>query len=198
MKLSKPAQAIVDNCRSSRDAEGVAQISSKDVAVLVRDRLKREFPGVKCSVRSDYNSVDIYWTDGPTGSQVERVTAQYKFGGFDGMIDMAFSKHNWLMPDGSMTTAHCSGTRGSMGSVDAETSDCPQPGAVMVKYGPKYVFTHRETSDARLAEMVKAAADHYGFIVPEGVNLRNHVIPELGDYACAIACRYERTLAEAC
>jgi hypothetical protein len=193
--MSKAAQKIIDTCRANRNEAGVSQIAAKDVAVLVRDRLKREFPGVKFSVRSDSNSVDIYWTDGPTGSQVDAVAGEYKFGGFDGMIDLAYCKTNWILPDGSMQTAHCSGTRGSMGTVDAETSDCPAPGAVMVKYGPRYVFTHRSISDARMAELVKAAESRYGFQVPEGTSPHSYNVPKFGEYATTLAYRMERELA---
>ena len=57
----------------------------------IRTELKRAFPAVKFSVRSDSfsmgNSVDISWTDGPTSKQVEAITNKYESGTFDGMTD---------------------------------------------------------------------------------------------------------------
>lgn len=53
----------------------------------IRRELKRAFPGVKFKVRSDFNCVDIYWTDGPTSKQVKAITDKYKAGTFDGMTD---------------------------------------------------------------------------------------------------------------
>ncbi len=54
----------------------------------IRRELKRDFPGVKFSVQSDYNSVDVRWTDGPTSEQVEAVTRRYKAESFNGMEDI--------------------------------------------------------------------------------------------------------------
>lgn len=61
-------------------------------AKRIRTDLKRAFPGVKFSVKSESfaggNAVDISWIDGPTDSQVSAITNQYQYGSFDGMIDM--------------------------------------------------------------------------------------------------------------
>lgn len=54
----------------------------------IRRELKREFPAIKFSVRSDYNSVDCYWTDGPTTEQVDAITGKYDAGSFNGMEDI--------------------------------------------------------------------------------------------------------------
>lgn len=57
----------------------------------IRIELKKAFPGVKFSVKSEYysggNSVNVYWTDGPTTEQVEKITGKYQEGSFDGMTD---------------------------------------------------------------------------------------------------------------
>jgi hypothetical protein len=57
----------------------------------IRIELKRAFPDVKFSVKSDSysggNSIDIFWTDGPTTEQVEKITGKYQQGSFDGMTD---------------------------------------------------------------------------------------------------------------
>lgn len=57
------------------------------VAKLLRVHLKREFPGVKFSVRSESysggSSVRVEWTDGPTEAAVRAVTYHYKGKYFD-------------------------------------------------------------------------------------------------------------------
>lgn len=158
-----PAQKIIEECRANRNAKGVADISSKQVAVLIRDQLKRRWPEMKFSVRSDYSSVNIRWTDGPCAREVDRVLCGYSFGGFDGMIDLAYSSTQWLLPDGTMETASCAGTVGSMGTVEGYVSDCPQPGAVMVDGGPRYVFTNREMSDERRRAILAAIEQEHKF-----------------------------------
>lgn len=64
-------------------------------AAAIKTRLKKEFPGVKFSVRSDNfsmgNSVDIEWTDGPMSEDVKAITGQYQYGRFDGMQDLAYN-----------------------------------------------------------------------------------------------------------
>jgi len=62
--------------------------SGQEVAKIVRKILKKEFPGIKFSVRSDYTSVRIYWTDGPTARDVEKFVNGFEYGHFDGMQDM--------------------------------------------------------------------------------------------------------------
>jgi hypothetical protein len=59
----------------------------KLVATNLRIELKKAFPGVKFSIRSDYNSVRIAWTDGPTTDHVKAITGKYEGGHFDGMDD---------------------------------------------------------------------------------------------------------------
>lgn len=56
-------------------------------AANIRVELKRSFPGIRFSVRSDYSSVRVAWTNGPTTAEVESITSKYKAGHFDGMTD---------------------------------------------------------------------------------------------------------------
>lgn len=65
------------------------------VAALIKEELRKEWPSTKFSVRSEYfangNAVRVSYTlteDGPTLRQVERVTNKYQSGWFDGMTDM--------------------------------------------------------------------------------------------------------------
>lgn len=65
---------------------------TKLVAANLRILFKEAFPKVKFSIRTDYNSVRIEWTDGPTGSEVDQIADQFKAGRFDGMTDCYESK----------------------------------------------------------------------------------------------------------
>ena len=187
------AKTIIDNCRTSRSETGYACINTKEVAVLIRARLKREFPGVKFSVRkTGYNSISIYWTDGPNGNAVDFVTQQYSFGGFDGMIDMAYYSDNWLLPDGSMETAVCRGTVGSRGTVPAFASDCPIPGAVMVSGGPQNVFTQRTQSQEEQRRIGRIVAEYYGWSIDHDKDYGCQYTPD-GDNFSREIWRFEQS-----
>ena len=60
-------------------------------AKAIRKELKKNF-GVKFHVKSrDFaggDDVRIYWTDGPSENEVEKVVNKYQYGSFDGMKDM--------------------------------------------------------------------------------------------------------------
>lgn len=137
-------------------------IPAKDTAKLIRKQLKLRFPGIKFSVRSDHNSINIGWIDGPTGKQVEEVTNGFSGGGFDGMIDMDYSSASWLLPDGSACFAKTQGTGGSMGSVPAAEHDKPHPGARLVSFAAKYIFNRREFSAAFLRRAINRCGEKYG------------------------------------
>lgn len=66
-------------------------LSCAETAKLVRAALGESFPGVKFSVRSStYSggaSINVRWTDGPSGAAVKAVTDQFEGAYFDGMID---------------------------------------------------------------------------------------------------------------
>ncbi|MCD0253078.1 hypothetical protein JWH16_04310 [Xanthomonas campestris pv. campestris] len=54
----------------------------------IRADLKKHFPGIKFSVRSDYNQVRVQWVDGPTAAAVDALIRRYKAGSFNGMEDI--------------------------------------------------------------------------------------------------------------
>lgn len=60
-------------------------------AKMIKQELKKLFPTIKFSVKSDSfsggDSVDISWENGPTDDQVSDVTSKYQYGHFDGMTD---------------------------------------------------------------------------------------------------------------
>ena len=155
-------KSIIETARNSRNENGVAYLAAKDVAVLVRAALKKAFPGVKFSVRSDYSGIDVSWVDGPRSGEVSEIIDQFSFGGFDGSIDMTYSSRNWLLPSGEMVPAESQGTCGSMGRVRGYVTDCPQAGAVLVGSGVKYMGTHRDMSPEYTEKLRKRTVEHYG------------------------------------
>ena len=60
-------------------------------AAAIKAELKAAFPNCKFSVTSDSfsggNATRIHWTDGPTSTEVEKITGKYQYGHFDGMTD---------------------------------------------------------------------------------------------------------------
>lgn len=53
----------------------------------IRRVLKKKFPGVKFSVKSDYSSCNIKWQDGPTDAAVSEAVAPFDIGYSDSMTD---------------------------------------------------------------------------------------------------------------
>jgi Large polyvalent protein associated domain 29 len=149
-------------------------LSCAETAKLIRGALKREFSGVKFSVKSKtYSggaSITVGWTDGPTGKAVDAVVQVYSGAGFDGMIDLKYYKSAWLLPDGSATFAKTSGTSGSMGTVDSDQEMQHSFKAEQVHFGADYVFTNRRYSMPVYAAAVKKLCDDYGQPMPEIVD----------------------------
>ena len=69
----------------------------------IRIELKKAFPEVKFSVRSESYSggdhININWTDGPLTDDVEKITGKYQKGDFDGMEDIYNYNHENVWPD---------------------------------------------------------------------------------------------------
>lgn len=63
-----------------------------EAAKAIKQELKKEFPAVKFSVKSQTysggSSVDVSWTDGPTTDEVDTILGKYEYGRFNGMEDM--------------------------------------------------------------------------------------------------------------
>ncbi|MCP1674465.1 hypothetical protein J2T57_001567 [Natronocella acetinitrilica] len=69
--------------------QGDDRHSGKLAAANLRKELRRQFPGVKFSVRkSDYGTIRVDWTDGPTHRQVREITDRHVSASFDGMQDL--------------------------------------------------------------------------------------------------------------
>jgi len=62
-----------------------------ECAKAIKQELKKAFPKVKFSIRSDYfaggNAVRIRWQDGPKTKEVDEIVGKYQYGHFDGMTD---------------------------------------------------------------------------------------------------------------
>ncbi|PAD72854.1 LPD29 domain-containing protein [Paenibacillus campinasensis] len=53
-------------------------IPGKETKKHISEALKIVFPGVKFSFRSSFDSVEVYWTDGPLPDEVERVLNRFE------------------------------------------------------------------------------------------------------------------------
>lgn len=127
-----------------------------ETAKLIRGELKRSFPGVKFSVRSDTYangaSIDVSWTDGPTSDEVKAKIDVYAGADFDGMIDLKTYGSHWLEPDGSASVAHFPETTGSL---PGAIGDPPSANSRLVHFGADFVFTQRSSSDEFMAKIAK-------------------------------------------
>ena len=121
---------------------------------LIRKALKTKFPGVKFSVSGD-NTCRIRWTDGPSDHDVSLAVSGFRTGGFDGSIDMAYYATSYLLPDGTVIPANCSGTTGSKGYVEPYSYSCPA-GGEEVSFGIQFIFTNRTISPDFEAKCTRA------------------------------------------
>lgn len=169
---------------------GWRYVDAAEAAKLVRKALKREFgTGTKFYVTtSKYSggaSISIHWIDGPTTKEVDAVVDAYKGGGFDGMIDMAYSKYSWLMPDGTATRAKSTGTTGSMGTRAGYEYDPPGPGAELVNFGSDYIQTQRNESRALVEAVVQAVCERTGWDAPEVKDSSAYLSKSKSNVPCA-------------
>ena len=76
-----------------------------------------------------------------------------------------------------------------MGTVPGYVTDCPEPGAFLVKFGPKYITTSREVTDELWAKLVRGASIHYGFDYDPQVKPWNQY--HMGEMLSTFAHRWE-------
>lgn len=140
-------------------------------AKLIRAQLKKNFPATKFSVKSSRyaggSSIDIRWTNGPTQKEVDAITDPFSGGGFDGMIDLAYSVETWLLPDGSAQYGRSRGTQGSRGCDPAYENAAPVEGAKLVHFSAHYVFTHRDFTAGAMMAMADEVKQKYGTETPD-------------------------------
>src|SRR6185369_17173636 len=76
---------------NAMQTEAKTMTEHAQVAKLIRADLKKAFPGVKFSVRSECfsmgDAVRVSWVDGPAVAAVEAVADKYQAGDFDGSTD---------------------------------------------------------------------------------------------------------------
>ncbi|WP_267436666.1 LPD29 domain-containing protein [Erwinia psidii] len=93
---AKEAARQLANERASTDPENVELLTTaternttKLAAKNIRILLKKNFPGVKFSVRMrDYNALYVSWTDGPTKEAVEGITNKFEEGSVNTIEDI--------------------------------------------------------------------------------------------------------------
>lgn len=137
-------------------------IRTADQAKLIRAALKDAFPGVTFSVRSDGSAIRVSWVDGPKSKDVDAITSQYRGGGFDGMIDMAYSVTRWLAQDGTVSLARSEGTTGSAGVHEERIGSAHHPSAVEVQFMADYVSNSREHSKEARINALEFLRANYG------------------------------------
>lgn len=146
----------------------IRRLDVTETATLVRAALKRAFPGQKFRVRSSRysggSSIDVGWTDGPTGHQVRRVIEPYSGADFDGMVDLKVHCQHWLEPDGTARLAQRPGTNGSFVEV---IEDPPSPNAELVRFGADFVHGQRRESDEWRAAVLAMLAEKAGVECPD-------------------------------
>lgn len=157
-------------------------LDTADAAKMIRQILKRQYPGVKFSVRiqrySGGSSIDVSWTDGPTAAAVDALVKPFAGRGFDGMIDMQYSNDTIILADGTAIFGGTEGTMGSMGMVAPTKVELPE-GARRVRTSA-YVFTHRGNSPAAVKEALAAVVEQYGNQIGLPENLEDAV--EVSDW----------------
>lgn len=107
---SYAAEKVIKNAQisslQSANPHLIAGQGCVTAAKNIRIELKRAFPKLKFSVRSESfaggNAIRISWTDGATEAQVSEITNKYSGGSFDGMTDCYnYESDTWTESFGS-------------------------------------------------------------------------------------------------
>jgi hypothetical protein len=145
-------------------------VDTAEAAKMIRVALKRAFPGVKFSVRSDRyaggSSVSIGWTDGPTDEAVTAVTRGFAGNRFDGMDDLQYGADSWHCVQHGACVARTYGT-GDDRSGPVNERCCEQ--AESVHFACGYVPTRRTLSPEFRADLQAQIAKDYGVPYDESV-----------------------------
>lgn len=129
-----------------------AWVPSVEVAKYVRAILKEKFSGRKFSVRKDQSTgtiridVDVSGL-GSDGAQSLVREVQNEIGflhgeGFDGMIDMRYSRTHYLLPNGQIIFGGTEGTGNSGGVYERQEIAAPE-GAIPVRLANDFIFVQR-------------------------------------------------------
>lgn len=131
-------------------------INITEAAKMLRAELKRRWPQVKFSVRSEKYSMgshmNVAWIDGPTQRAVEEVANAYSGARFDGSNDSTYYVSSWLLPAGLAVAA----TRDADGYRRGTVTPAPQAEAELVRFSGSQPDCHREISACYEAACEKA------------------------------------------
>lgn len=120
------------------------RISLADTTKLVRQALKKAFPNVKFSVKSESysggSSINVSYEADTQWDDVKKLVDNYKASGFDSGIDQQYNCNCWLAPDGSATRAYSAGTRGFEGFEEGYATDPHAHGCKYVRFGADFIF----------------------------------------------------------
>lgn len=132
-----------------------------EVSQLVRRSLKKYFPDVHFSVRSNRYaggaSVVVRWKAGPQECEVLAIIDQYAGSRLDGDYSPR-SVYHYLRPDGEAMVAY-NPASWAVGASDPEGEDNREmarlmpPDVELVHFGADFVMCHREPSDAEAVAM---------------------------------------------
>jgi hypothetical protein len=143
-----------------------------DAAKIARELLKKAFPKTKFRVRSSKyaggSSLNISYTDGPIAKMVSDIVAPLEGKGFDGMVDYAYYKDTWILPDGSIERAGTDGSDCTGGYHEAAAWEPSNPEAVKVSFGC-YVFVERGYTEAALERTLQSYAAKWGDELAEAI-----------------------------
>lgn len=139
------------------------RIDTAEVAKLIRRDIKRTFPGVKFSVRSERyaggSSITVKWADGPTRKQVREFANPYTGKRFDGSIDLEYRANQWYCTEHGVRVAETYGHGNGHDGVHASRC-CAK--AELVHMGAGYINEVRELSAEFTAELEAAVAKEWG------------------------------------
>lgn len=147
-----------------KTAPGERWVPTTEVTKYVRAALKERFNGVKFSVRKDGGSIRVTWPMGEVAKTpaaqktlnrpvdnvrrdesmlVELLVGDLHGEGFDGMIDLRYSRKHYLLADGTIYYAGSEGTASSGGSVSGGVAPMPE-GAREIRLGNDFIFCQAE------------------------------------------------------
>jgi conjugative element/phage-associated large polyvalent protein len=156
-------------------------IDTAEVAKMIRKHLKKNFAGVKFSVRiSRYaggSSINVNWTDGPTEAEVKKVTGPFQGNRFDGMIDLEYHASQWYCDEHGARVAEVYGHGNGLDGIGVSRC-CAKAEHVNMLAG--YIFERRELSDEFLAELAVRVRKESG--MPAEGDLLD-VVPETSIHA---------------
>lgn len=83
-------------------------IPATEVAKLIRKDLKAAFPGISFKVTTkSASTVNVFWTDGPSDTQVNKVIGKYSGAKYDFVLDLqVYTKDNWGCDNVNLHRSH--------------------------------------------------------------------------------------------